>query len=81
MPTKKMMNMYWADSRFVPSQWEMVLLCNDVSLAGCKPRISPAAPACIYSVDQPAQGKKKYLANWSLMIPYGIVEIYKRWFR
>ena len=22
---------YWADSRFVPSQWETALLCNDVS--------------------------------------------------
>ena len=30
-----------ADSRFAPSQWEMALLCNDVSLAGHKPRISP----------------------------------------
>ena len=30
-----------ADSRFAPSQWEMALLCNKVSLAGCKPRISP----------------------------------------
>ena len=30
-----------ADSRFVPSQWETSLLCNDVSLAGRKSRISP----------------------------------------
>ena len=24
-------DIYWADSRFAPSQWETVLLCNDVS--------------------------------------------------
>ena len=24
-------SLLWADSRFVPSQWEMALLCNDVS--------------------------------------------------
>ena len=28
------------DSRFAPSQWETVFPCNDVSLAGCKPKIS-----------------------------------------
>ena len=28
------------DSKFVPSQWEMLLLCNNISLAGRKPRIS-----------------------------------------
>ena len=33
---------YRADSRFAPSQWETSLQCNDISLAGCKPRISPA---------------------------------------
>ena len=33
---------YSDDSRFVPGQWERVLLCNDVSLAERKPRISPA---------------------------------------
>ena len=31
-----------ADSRFAPSQWETSLLCNAVSLAGCKSRISPS---------------------------------------
>ena len=30
-----------ADSRFPPSQWETVLQSNALSLAGCKPRISP----------------------------------------
>ena len=29
------------DSRFVSSQWETALLCNDLSLVGCKPRKSP----------------------------------------
>ena len=33
------------DSRFAPSQWERPLLCNDVSLARRKPRISPVT-AC-----------------------------------
>ena len=32
---------YRADPRFALSQWEMPLLCNDVSLTGHKPRISP----------------------------------------
>ena len=31
---------YRADIRFAPSQWKTALLCNDVSLAGRKPRIS-----------------------------------------
>ena len=31
-----------ADSRFAPSQWETALLCN-VSLAACKPGISPVS--------------------------------------
>ena len=35
------MDAYRADSRFAPSQWERPLLCNDVPLAGCKPRIHP----------------------------------------
>ena len=30
-----------ADSRFAGSQWETMLHCNDVSLTGHKPRISP----------------------------------------
>ena len=39
-------HVYWvvcrADSRFAPSQWETVLLCNkSLSLAGRKPSISP----------------------------------------
>ena len=35
-----------ADSRFSPSQWEMVLLCNHISLIGwAKPRISPVCVA------------------------------------
>ena len=31
---------FWTDSRFAPSQWETPLFCNDVFLAGRKPRIS-----------------------------------------
>ena len=35
-------NTYRADSRFVPSQWETTLLCNNLShWPGRKPRISP----------------------------------------
>ena len=35
-----------ADSRFAPSQWETALLCNNMSLAGRKPSISPVSRCC-----------------------------------
>ena len=66
-------NHRFTDRKLVPNQWETALLCNDVSLAGRKPRISPGLLqiSCIMGILNPERWS--WLYPCSLKMVGGIV--------